>query len=132
MKNLQLTMEELNELVMDKASKINDKVVTEFRDFQSEMLSHDSQYIFDNAFKISSYTDLRFYFENEGFDDFITLFFEDHYDDYEQYLPMLSDILETNILDTLYNAQFDFEALYTTSWEDISTLVKFMYFYPLQ
>lgn len=132
MKNLQLTMEELNELVMDKASKINDKVVTEFRDFQSEMLSHDSQYIFDNAFKISSYTDLRFYFENEGFDDFITLFFEDHYDDYEQYLPMLSEILETNILDTLYNAQFDFEALYTTSWEDISTLVKFMYFYPLQ
>lgn len=132
MKNLQLTMEELNELVMDKVSKINDKVVTEFRDFQSEMLSHDSQYIFDNAFKISSYIDLRFYFENEGFDDFITLFFEDHYDDYENYLPMLSDMLESNILDTLYNAQFDFEALYTTSWEDISTLVKFMYFYPLQ
>lgn len=132
MKNLKLTMEELNELVMDKASKINDKVVTEFRDFQSEMLSHDSQYIFDNAFKISSYTDLRFYFENGGFDDLITPFFENHYDDYEQYLPMLSEILETNILDTLYNAQFDFEALYTTSWEDISTLVKFMYFYPLQ
>ena len=132
MKNLKLTMEELNELVMDKVSKINDKVVTEFRDFQSEMLSHDSQYIFDNAFKISSYTDLRFYFENGVFDDFITSFFEDHCDDYEKYLPMLSEMLETNILDTLYNAQFDFEALYTTSWEDISTLVKFMYFYPLQ
>lgn len=129
MKNLELTMEELNEIVMDNAKKINDKVVTEFRDFQSEMLSHDSQYIFDNAFKISSYTDLRFYFENGGFDDFIIVFFEEHEDDYSKYLPMLSEMLESNILDILYNAQFDFESLYTTSWEDISSLVKFMYFY---
>ena len=107
--------------------KIVDKVVKEYDIFKKDMLLKTSEFIFDNAYKISSYTDILYYFENDGFSAKIEGYFE--YDsknkDDIQKLKIFSN---KDILPTLYESHFEYEALYFTSWEDIDTLIEFVIF----
>ena len=45
--------------------KCKNNVVKEYDEFKSDMLESDTRQVFDNAYKISSYTDLLYYFEND-------------------------------------------------------------------
>lgn len=107
--------------------KIINKVVKEYDIFKEDMLLKTSRCIFENAYKISSYTDILYYFENDGFSAKIESYFE--YDsknkDDIQKLEIFSN---KDILPTLYESHFEYEALYFTSWEDIDTLIEFVIF----
>ena len=107
--------------------KIINKVIKEYNIFKKDMLLKTSKFIFDNAYKISSYTDLLYYFENDGFAGRIKGYFE-YASKNKDDIQKLEDFSNKDILPTLYESHFEYEALYFTSWEDIDTLIKFVIF----
>lgn len=107
--------------------KIIKKVIKEYDIFKKDMLLKTSEFIFDNAYKISSYTDLLYYFENDGFAGRIKGYFE--YDSKNKDdIQKLEDFSNKDILPTLYEAHFNYENLYFDLWEDIDIIIKSVIF----
>ena len=107
--------------------KCKQNVVKEYDEFKENMLNLDTRHVYDNAYKISSYTDLLYYFENDGFTCEIQNYFEYTSHDVED-IEKLEEFSNKNILFELYEAHFKYEALYLTTWEDIDTLVEYVIF----
>ena len=108
-------------------NKIINKVIKEYNIFKKNMLLKTSEFIFDNAYKISSYTDLLYYFENDGFEDRIKDYFEyssTNTDDIQK----LENFSNKDILSTLYESHFHYESLYFNLWEDIDILIESVIF----
>lgn len=109
-------------------NKITNKVVEEYDLFKEEMLKQPNSFIFNESYRISSYTDLLFYFENDGFSSCIESFFENHENNKEKYFKMLYEFSEKNILNTIYEDHFNYEELYFTTWEQIEQLMTLIIF----
>lgn len=107
--------------------KCKQNVVKEYDEFKENMLNLDTRHVYDNAYKISSYTDLLYYFENDGFTCEIQNYFEYTSHDVED-IHKLEEFSNKNILFELYEAHFKYESLYLTTWEDIDTLVEYVVF----
>lgn len=109
-------------------NKITNKVVEEYDLFKEEMLKQPNSFIFNESYRISSYTDLLFYFKNDGFSLCIESFFENHENNKEKYFKMLYEFSEKNILNTIYEDHFNYEELYFTTWEQIEQLMTLIIF----
>ena len=120
MMNTKMKIDELIE-------KCKNNVVKEYDEFIENMLNLDTRHVYDNAYKISSYTDLLYYFENDGFTCEIQNYFEYTSHDIED-IHKLEEFSNKNILFELYEAHFKYEALYLTTWEDIDTLIEYVVF----
>lgn len=120
MMNTKMKIDELIE-------KCKNNVLKEYDEFKENMLNLDTRHVYDNAYKISSYTDLLYYFENDGFTCEIQNYFEYTSHDVED-IHKLEEFSNKNILFELYEAHFKYEALYLTTWEDIDTLVEYVIF----
>lgn len=107
--------------------KIINKVVKEYNIFKKDMLLKTSEFIFDNAYKISSYTDLLYYFENDGFEGRIKGYFE-YYSTNKDDIQKLEIFSNKDILPTLYESHFKYESLYLNLWEDINILIESVIF----
>ena len=90
--------------------KIINKVVKEYDIFKEDMLLKTSEFIFDNAYKISSYTDLLYYFENDGFAGVIEGYFE-YSSKNKDDIQKLEIFSNKDILPTLYESHFKYESL---------------------
>ena len=110
--------------------KCKKNVVKEYDKFKSNMLKLNTTQLFDKAYQVSSYTDLLYYFEEDGFTEEIQNHFEYHSDNVED-IQMLTNFSNKNILFELYEAHFKYEALYLTTWEDINTLIEYVVFNKL-
>lgn len=143
-KKTELTIEALKEIVkgnlggaremMNTKVKIDEliekckqNVVKEYDKFEENMMNLDTRHVYDNAYKISSYNDLLYYFENDGFTCEIQNYFEYTSHDVEDILK-LEEFSNKNILFELYEAHFKYEYLYLTTWVDIDTLVEYVVF----
>ena len=143
-KKATLTIEAMKEIVngnlggareiMDKKVRIDEliekckeNVVKEYDAFKADMLKLNTSQVFDKAYQISSYTDLLYYFENDGYTCEIQNYFEYTSHDVED-IQKLEEFSHKNILFELYEAHFKYEALYLTTWEDIDTLVEYVIF----
>ena len=120
MMNTKMKIDELIE-------KCKQNVVKEYDEFKEYMLNLDTRHVYDNAYKISSYTDLLDYFENDGFTCEIQNYFEYTSHNVED-IHKLEEFSNKNILFELYEAYFKYESLYLTTWEDIDTLVEYVIF----
>ena len=107
--------------------KCKQNVVKEYDEFKENMLNLDTRHVYDNAYRISSYTDLLYYFENDGFTCEIQNYFEYTSNAVED-IEKLEKFSNKNILFELYEAHFKYEALYLTTWEDINTLIEYIVF----
>ena len=107
--------------------KCKQNVVKEYDEFKENMLNLDIRHVYDNAYQISSYTDLLYYFENDGFTVKIQDYFEYNSNDVED-INKLEEFSNKNILFELYESHFKYESLYLTTWEDIDTLVEYVIF----
>lgn len=107
--------------------KCKQNVVKEYDKFEENMMNLDTRHVYDNAYKISSYNDLLYYFENDGFTCEIQNYFEYTSHDVEDILK-LEEFSNKNILFELYEAHFKYEYLYLTTWVDIDTLVEYVVF----
>ena len=110
--------------------KCKNNVVKEYDEFKSDMLESDTRQVFDNAYKISSYTDLLYYFENDGFTAEIQNYFENSSALIED-IQKLEDFSNKHILSELYESHFKYETLYLDLWEDIDTLIDYVVFNKL-
>lgn len=119
---------EIDTMINNLVTKIINKVVDEYDTFKKDILEKPNDYIFDNAYKISSYTDLLYYFENDVFSDFINNFFEYEENNKEMYLKMLSEFSEINILNELYEVHFKYESLTFSSWEQTNEIIRLTIF----
>ena len=143
-KKATLTIEAMKEIVngniggareiMDKKVRIDEliekckeNVVKEYDAFKADMLKLNTSQVFDKAYQISSYTDLLYYFENDGYTCEIQNYFEYTSHDVED-IQKLEEFSHKNILFELYEAHFKYEALYLTTWEDIDTLIEYVVF----
>lgn len=107
--------------------KCKQNVVKEYDKFEENMMNLDTRHVYDNAYKISSYNDLLYYFENDGFTCEIQNYFEYTSHEVEDILK-LEEFSNKNILFELYAAHFKYEYLYLTTWVDIDTLVEYVVF----
>ena len=73
------------------------------------------------------HTNLLYYFENDRFAGRIKGYFE-YASKNKDDIQKLEDFSNKDILPTLYESHFEYEALYFTSWEDIDTLIEFVIF----
>lgn len=120
MMNTKMKIDELIE-------KCKNNVLKEYDEFKENMLNLDTRHVYDNAYKISSYTDLLYYFENDGFTCEIQNYFEYTSHDVED-IQKLEEFSNKHILFELYENHFKYESLYLTTWEDIDTLVEYVIF----
>ena len=107
--------------------KIINKVIKEYNIFKKNMLLKTSEFIFDNVYKISSYIDLLYYFENDGFAEVIKGYFE-YYSTNKDDIQKLEIFSNKDILPTLYESHFKYESLYLNLWEDINILIESVIF----
>lgn len=107
--------------------KIIKKVQNEYDDFKKYMLNQSRDYIFNEAYMISSYTNLLYYFENGGFCDKIASYLE-YVSTNEDDIKKIEDFSKKNILNEMYQKHFKYEALYFDLWEDIDLLVEYVVF----
>ena len=107
--------------------KCKENVVKEYDEFKTDMLKLNTAQLFDKAYQISSYTDLLYYFENDGFTCEIQNYFEYTSHSVED-IDKLEEFSNKNILFELYENHFKYESLYLVTWEDIDTLVEYVIF----
>ena len=123
--------------------KIIDKVIKEYDIFKKDMLLKTSEfwirhsikcnsikednYILLFFLKISSYTDLLYYFENNGFAEVIEGYFK-YSSTNKDDIQKLEIFSNKDILPTLYESHFKYESLYLNLWEDINILIKYVIF----
>ena len=110
--------------------KCEENVVKEYDKFKSNMLKLNTTQLFDKAYQVSSYTDLLYYFENDGFTAEIQNNFENSSALMED-IQKLEDFSNKHILSELYESHFKYETLYLNLWEDIDTLIDYVVFNKL-
>lgn len=142
--NTELTVNALKEIVkgniggaremMDKKVKVDTlieeiikKVQHEYDEFKNDMLNKSKDYLFIEAYKIASYTNLLYYFENGGFYDKITSYLEYVSTD-DDNIKKLEAFSKQSILEVLYQKHFKYETLYFDLWEDIDLLIEYVVF----
>lgn len=142
--NTELTVNALKEIVegnlggareiMDKKVEVNTlieeiikKVQNEYDTFKTDMLNKSKDYLFNEAYMISSYTNLLYYFENSGFCNKIASYL-DYVSTEDDKIKKLEDFSKKNILNEMYQTHFKYETLYFDLWEDIDLLVEYVVF----
>ena len=110
--------------------KCKKNVVKEYDKFKSNMLKLNTTQVFDKAYQVSSYTNLWHYFEFGGFTEKIQNYFEYDSDNVKD-IQMLANFSNKNILFELYEAHFEYESLYLTTWDNIDTLIEYVVFNKL-
>ena len=110
--------------------KCKQNVIKEYDEFKDNMLKLNTTELFDKAYQVSSYTDLLYYFENDGFTAEIQNYFENSSALIED-IQKLEDFSNKHILSELYESHFKYEALYLNLWEDIDTLIEYVVFNKL-
>lgn len=103
------------------------KVQHEYDEFKNDMLNKSKDYLFIEAYKIASYTNLLYYFENGGFYDKITSYLE-YVSTNEEDIQKLKNFSKKSILEVLYQKHFKYETLYFDLWEDIDLLIEYVVF----
>ena len=107
--------------------KIIKNVQNEYDEFKKDMLEQRKDYLFKEAYMISSYTNLLYYFENGGFYDKITTYLEYVSTD-DMDIKKLEAFSKKNILEVLYQRHFKYETLYFDLWDDIDLLIEYVIF----
>lgn len=107
--------------------KIIKNVQNEYDEFKKDMLEQRKDYLFKEAYMISSYTNLLYYFENGGFYDKITSYLEYEATD-DMDIKKLEAFSKKRILNVLYQKHFKYETLYFDLWEDIDLLIEYVVF----
>ena len=102
-------------------------VQNEYDEFKKNMLEKNKDYLFKEAYMISSYTNLLYYFENGGFYDKITSYLEYVATD-DMDIKKLETFSKKNILEVLYQKHFKYETLYLDLWDDINLLIEYVVF----
>ena len=102
-------------------------VQNEYDEFKKDMLKQTKDYLFKEAYMISSYTNLLYYFENGGFYDKITSYLEYVATD-DMDIKKLETFSKKNILEVLYQKHFKYETLYLDLWDDINLLIEYVVF----
>ena len=102
-------------------------VQNEYNEFKKDMLEQSKDYLFKEAYMISSYTHLLYYFENGGFYDKITSYLEYVSTD-EDDIKKLEAFSKQSILNVLYQRHFKYETLYFDLWDDIDLLIEYVIF----
>ena len=110
--------------------KCKQNVIKEYDEFKDNMLKLNTTELFDKAYQISAYTDLLYYFDNDGFTSEIENYFEYTSNDPED-IQKLEEFSNKNILAELYDKHFKYESLYLTTWEDINILIEYVVFNKL-
>lgn len=110
--------------------KCKQNVIKEYDEFKDNMLKLNTTELFDKAYQVSSYTDLLYYFENDGFTVEIQNYFENSSALMED-IQKLEDFSNKYILSELYESHFKYETLYLNLWEDIDTLIDYVVFNKL-
>ena len=128
MKNQIFTREVLEEKIDVEVKRIINDVSNEYHQFKENMLNSTTKDVFDKAFQINVYNDYDMYFENDGFVDMIAYYIENESDAIliNLYNSLLG--MENNILYTLYEFLFNYDSMYTTTWENINEIIKDCYF----
>lgn len=128
MKNQIYPREVLEEKINVEVQRIIDDVSNEYHQFKENMLNSTTKDVFDKAFQINVYNDYDMYFENDGFVDMISYYIENKSDAIliNLYNSLLG--MENNILYTLYEFLFNYDSMYTTTWENINEIIKDCYF----
>ena len=107
--------------------KIIKKVQNEYDEFKKDMLEQSKDYLFKEAYMISSYTNLLYYFKNGGFYDKITSYLE-YVSTNEDDIKKLEAFSKQSILNVLYQRHFKYETLYFDLWDDIDLLIEYVIF----
>lgn len=102
-------------------------VQNEYDEFKKDMLKQRKDYLFKEAYKIASYTNLLYYFENGGFYDKITSYLEYVSTD-DDNIKKLEAFSKQSILEVLYQKHFKYETLYFDLWDDIDLLIEYVVF----
>ena len=102
-------------------------VQNKYDEFKKDMLEQSKDYLFKEAYMISSYTNLLYYFENGGFYDKITSYLEYVSTD-EDDIKKLEAFSKQSILNVLYQRHFKYETLYFDLWDDIDLLIEYVVF----
>ena len=102
-------------------------VQNEYDEFKKDMLEQRKDYLFKEAYMISSYTNLLYYFENGGFYDKITTYLEYVSTD-DMDIKKLEAFSKKSILEVLYQKHFKYETLYLDLWDDINLLIEYVVF----
>ena len=128
MKNQIYPREVLEEKINVEVQRIIDDVANEYHQFKENMLNSTTKDVFDKAFQINVYNDYDMYIENDGFVDMISYYIENKSDAIliNLYNSLLG--MENNILYTLYDFLFNYDSMYTTTWENINEIIKDCYF----
>ena len=128
MKNQIYTREVLEEKINVEVQRIIDDVANEYHQFKENMLNSTTKDVFDKAFQINVYNDYDMYFENDGFVGMISYYIENESDAIliNLYNSLLG--MKNNILYTLYEYLFNYDSMYTTTWENIYEIIKDCYF----
>lgn len=103
------------------------KVQNEYDEFKKDMLEKSKDCLFNEAYIISSYTNLLYYFENGGFYDKITSYLEYVSTD-DDNIKKLEAFSKQSILEVLYQKHFKYETLYFDLWDDIDLLIEYVVF----
>ena len=102
-------------------------VQNEYDEFKKDMLEQSKDSLFKEAYMISSYTNLLYYFENGGFYDKITSYLEYVSTD-DDNIKKLEAFSKQSILEVLYQKHFKYETLYFDLWDDINSLIEYVVF----
>ena len=102
-------------------------VQNEYDEFKKDMLEQSKDSLFKEAYMISSYTNLLYYFENGGFYDKITSYLEYVSTD-DDNIKKLEAFSKQSILEVLYQKHFKYETLYFDLWDDIDLLIEYVVF----
>lgn len=102
-------------------------VQNEYDEFKKDMFKQTKDYLFKEAYMISSYTNLLYYFENGGFYDKITSYLEYVSTD-DDNIKKLEAFSKQSILEVLYQKHFKYETLYFDLWDDIDLLIEYVVF----
>lgn len=125
---IEIANNESEEKIMEeKMNKMVDNIVKEYNDFKEKMLKNTPAEIFENAFQISTYTDLLYYFENVDLDILIDII----KDAFNNKGDITLFIEHPFILKELYNQFLNVEVASTNSWNDIEDLIKDYIIYTL-
>ena len=119
------TMEQINNTI----TNIIEKAQREYNDLVHFMSDQTGAYVFEHAYECSAKTDVNYYFQEGGFTDYMEhKLTHKNIINLSYILECLIKILESDILDKIYEAHLNSDTLYTNSWNDLNDLVRYVIF----
>lgn len=103
------------------------KVQNEYDEFKKDMLEQSKDCLFNEAYMISSYGSLLYYFENGEFYKKITSYLR-YVSTTDNDIQKLEDFSNKNILNEMYCEHYKYENLYLNLYEDINSLIEYVVF----